>query len=603
MIQTASELPRLPKSITYLYQDHETTSGDPKLASTNPWHHCQIAGTGLTWDDQPGAFYLPFRHRFQESDLTVEQVERFLADVHARSKTWVNASVKYDMHVSKNDLGLDPPEKAKCTTNLARIIDSDRMTRGGYGLGALSVDWLGEDISKYEAALQPYLNRNKDYGNIPADVCGEYGCQDVITVRRLHHYLEANVPEQCRGVWETEQALTPLLYRMERRGLKIDPLQVRLLKVAVLREMLELDGKICERAGADFKPAYGPDCAEVLCNKLGYPVLGVTETGAPSMAKDVLGLYLAEPNVDHELVQWIIEFRRLATFKGLFLDTFENLEIGGYLHTSYNQTVRTGRMSATEPNAQQFDKRAKRLIIPEEGCSFLSCDYSQIEFRLMVHYIEDRDLIAAYQEDPELDFHSWVAQEAGIHRKPAKTVNFAIGYGQGKRNTINGLKRIPELVQELMDQTDSSESFEKLAEKRGMEIFNWYHSKLPGIRLESRGAERAARARGYVYNLYGRRRHLSRERSHIAFNTLNQGTAADLMKERAVDLDKYLDSVGLDLRALVHDEFLMHGPTEIVEDPEVRTEIREILQSPSVELLVPIRIDMKSSSKSWADCD
>jgi len=605
-------LPELPAKVGTVYCDVETTSQDKDLAAINPWHHTWIAGIAVTWDDHPHAYYISLRHLHQcGSTISVEQARKWLQALFSRADCWCNHNVKFDAHVVFNDLGVTPPPQLKDTLNLSKIIDSDRVgAKGGYGIEKLSKAWLGIDIEHFKEKLKPYLVKNKDYGRIPADICGEYACEDVFTVRRLERFIEARCADQCRKVWQLEQDLTPVLFGIEQSGLRVDPMQLKVTNLKVVSQMLALDEKICERAGVAFKPDYGPDCAAVLCGKLGYPVIQQTETGAASMAKDVLGLYLAQPSVDVELVQWIMDYRKLSTFKGLFLDAFDRLRDGrNFLHTLYNQTVRTGRMSAKEPNAQQFNKLAKQLVLPDdEGYSFLSADYSQVEFRLMVHYIEDGRLIKAYQRNPWLDIHQQIADDALITRKPAKTINFSIGFGQGQANTIKALCRVPEFVAEVKriarEQTETDEAYERLfhhlAKKKGNKVYGDYHRMLPSLKPTSRMAERAARGRGYIFNAYGRRRHLSRERAHIAFNTLNQGTSADITKEATVRLARFLPSVGMSIKALVHDEILMHGPTKVVRDPEVQREIRTIMETPSVPLRVPIRTDAGWSPVNWA---
>lgn len=605
-------LPELPDKIGTIYCDVETTSQNPELKAVNPWHHTWIAGIAVTWDNHPQVYYISVRHIHAcGSSITVPQLTRWLEAAFRRSNCWCNHNVKFDAHVIKNDLGVDPPPALKDTQNLAKVIDSDRVgAKGGYVLENLSKHWLGVNIDRFKEALKPYLVRNKDYGRIPADICGEYACEDVFTVRRLERYIEAQCPEQSRKVWQLEQDLTPVLYGMEQQGLRIDPLQLKITTLKVITEMIDLDERICHRAGRAFKPDYGPDCAEVLCGKLGYPVIQQTATGAASMAKDVLGLYLAQPSVDTQLIQDILDYRELSTFKGLFLDAFERLQdSNNYLHTLYNQTVRTGRMSAKEPNAQQFNSRAKALMLPDDGdCSFLSVDYSQVEFRLMVHYIEDARLIAAYAADPWLDIHQQIADDARIHRKPAKTINFSIGFGQGEGNTVKALMRVPEFVEELKqvarDATVGDAAYEKLfyhlAEKRGHKVYGDYHRMLPSLKTTSRQAERAARGRGYIFNAYGRRRHLSRERAHIAFNTLNQGTSADITKEATIRLARFVQGCGVTIRALVHDEILLHGPTKVLQDPDFQREVRTIMETPTIPLRIPIRTDAGLSSKNWA---
>lgn len=111
-------------------------------------------------------------------------------------------------------------------------------------------------------------------------------------------------------------------------------------------------------------------------------------------------------------------------------------------------------MSCKRPNAQQLSKAAKKLIWPDEGMELLSCDYSQVEFRIIVHILRDPECIAAYAKDPDTDFHSWVAEMCHIARDPAKNVNFAIGYGASKRKVTTMLAGNMDLMGELGGEVD-----------------------------------------------------------------------------------------------------------------------------------------------------
>ena len=360
---------------------------------------------------------------------------------------------------------------------------------------------------------------------------------------------------------------------------------------------------------------------QILCGQYDLPVLsyknnkdnkGNFTRGNPSFDKKALNMYLVHPDVRKNkevlgLVELITLYRKESTFFGLFLEKYMELADENYiLHPMYNQSVRTGRMSSSNPNSQQLNKRAKSLIIPPEGESFLSADASQIEFRIIVHYIEDELAIEAYKKDPRTDFHSWAAESANCGRKEGKTLNFAVAFGQGKKTCIANLSvssGIIELAKEQLGKDASEEDIIHKSKLLAAEVYDRYHLRFPGIRETSYSAQSSCRMRGYVFNLFGRRRHLSYHSAHKAFNAIVQGSASDIVKSRMIALSpRYNDRMrkwNIRIAAQVHDEVLFVGPSNILRDQEVQEYLRSQLEIVPVPLSVPILWDMGYSETSW----
>jgi hypothetical protein len=147
LIEDVSELPNL-KGAKIVFADFETTSCNTHESSVNPWHNCWPAGIAVTTDDTPGAWYAPVSHA-HGVNLPEDTVIDWWCDIVSSCEMWSNHNIKYDAHVSANGWGILPECKLFCTLAHAKIIDSDRVMRGGYGLDALSKSWLGEDINAY----------------------------------------------------------------------------------------------------------------------------------------------------------------------------------------------------------------------------------------------------------------------------------------------------------------------------------------------------------------------------------------------------------------------------------------------------------------------
>lgn len=619
LIQMPEELPSIPSRIDRLYADFETSSGDPTKDSKNPWFDCTAIGASIAFGDGP-VWFVP-------RGLLLHN--NWFADVLARTVLWINHNIKYDMHVCANDLGIIPKCKVLCTLNSAKLINSDRGFSGGYGLDALSKDWLGEDIGQYEWAMRPYIlpRQNKDYGRIPLDLLAEYANVDVRTNRELHKYILDKLPAESQDVFETEQALTYHLFNMERTGVRVDPTDLQIKQVQVLYRMLVLEAELERIVGRSFRPHVNDDVYDVLCNQYGLPVLAYTtpddddeleagaKVGGPSFNKHALAMYAVHPFAPPGLVPAIQEYRKLNTFNNLFLNKWDKLNINGVMHCTFNQTVRTGRMSGSKPNLQQLNEVAKELIIPPPGYGIVSADLSQIEFRVIVHYLENKRCIEAYQNNPWTDFHNWVAETAGIPRKPAKTVNFLAGYGGGKKRMQAALSTNKDLVGNIIAAIEANpdilESHRAQAildacKRKADQVYNDYHRLLPELKPTAKLAGSVCYRKGYVRNHYGRHCHKTQEASWAAFNTVCQGTAADLFKERTVAVAEEVPE--FEQTAVVHDQIVGLLPLEILErdEPEnggnhdTMRKIVHIMNSPRRPLRVPVRTGIGWSPKNWA---
>lgn len=629
LVQSLAELPLLAGADD-IYIDFEVGSGDPKLSifddkCKNPF----ICGICITVDDDPKSYYIPVRHHdATDENLNPTSVMAWLNGIIIHAKRWINSNVKFDAHCwEEEEWGHKIPEHLVLVdiANQAKIIDSDRF---GYGLKQLSKDWVGKNIDKYDEAMQVYLpskgkKMNKCYSRIPVDIIGEYGSQDSLSAREVWKYIVANLHPECEGVFATEIKLTKYIFEAERRGMCIYAKEVYESLIKTIADMADLGKEIIDEINyPGFNPANSKDCYDYFCNMLGLPVLvwtqldkkgRKTEKSGPSFGKEALLKYFSLPDAPSDIIQKILDYKSMDTYKNLFLVPWLGKQKNGpdgpawqLLNPDYNQTIRTARMSCRNPNAQQLNSKAKLLVHPRPNYAFMSFDYAQIEFRLMAHYLKDPGIIDAFTTDPDTDYHLWVAEAAGIARKPAKTLNFLIGFGGGKKLCISKLAENKELIDDLLQKVEhidepkaKRKEFNRLVNERGTDIYNTYHDTLPTLRSTADDVERVCVLRGYVRNMYGRHRHLPRQFARKAFNSLNQATAADLMKERAVAVVEALKGTDIHLIGLVHDEILLEAPVEQATDTRVIRDLAYILERPTAKLLVPIRTDCGVSRINW----
>ena len=618
-----------------LYLDFETTSFSFDRYGNRPYAGDRACGFAVTWDDCPHAFYVPMRHevRANDANLPLDRSQYVLRQLVTTCEEWVNHNVgAFDSHFAAQD-GAEFTGKLIDTLQLAKLIDSDRLTKGGYGLDVLSLDWLDKPIGSYENRVKEFLASMKrgnkqcrDYAAVPADIMAEYACQDVITNRALYYRMLRAKDDVISKVWDLEVLMTPVIYDITKSGLRVDLGELQALEIQIMTELAYLEEALHKEVGFACVPSNTDHCYELLINRFGLPILAWTDSAppGPSFDKDALVSYLSHPMVVGnaqltKIVKLIQLYRKRATLLTFFVKPYQERQVDGILHSSYNQIVRTGRMSSKEPNSQQLSDEAKELVHPDPGCAFLSADESQIEFRIIGHYVKEQTIIEAYAANPDVDFHQVVADMCGVDRDPAKNVNFAIGFGGGKKKVISMLASNMQLVGDLGRVADEAiargevradrrkEYFDHLCMQRGEEVYNRYHHMMPGLKIETDLCGKTARARGWVKTAYGRKRHIPEKAAWKAFNSVVQGTAADVIKESAVKLapryNKIIRDAGIQIKAQVHDQNLLHGPTDVMRDPVIHREVARCMEEPSVQFRIPLRVAMGVSDVSWKKAD
>jgi DNA polymerase I-like protein with 3'-5' exonuclease and polymerase domains len=216
-----------------------------------------------------------------------------------------------------------------------------------------------------------------------------------------------------------------------------------------------------------------------------------------------------------------------------------------------------------------------------------------------------------------MDFHQWVADEMRVGRKAGKTLNFAMAFGAGKGTVTKNLAGDPDIIEEVgkeveamilsgeTNKDNANRIYMDLCSKRAASMYHKYHERFPLLKRTSDLAAKVCKQRGYVFNAYGRRRYLPKRAARKAFNSIVQGCASDLMKERMVEVapryNKRTRDLGIHLLINVHDEVTFEVPQDILYSKEYYDWMKEQLQSPSVEFKVPIITGLGISPNNWAE--
>ena len=388
---------------------------------------------------------------------------------------------------------------------------------------------------------------------------------------------------------EVELPLVAILKEMENAGVRVDAEKLRQGEMQLTAELDELEKRIYASVGTQFNINSPRQVGELLFDQLKLDSKAKkSKTGQYATSEEVLvGL-----KDRHEVVGLILNYRELKKLISTYISTLPSYisEKDGKIHTTYNQTVTaTGRLSSSNPNLQNLPIRSERgrmireAVIADEGCMFLSADYSQIELRLMAHLSQDEHMLEAFRANQ--DIHA--ATAARIFKKPielitkderrkAKTANFGIIYG------ISAFG--------LAQQLDCSRTEAK-------QLIDDYFAAFPRVVSYIEQQKEVARQKGYAETLFGRKRYLpdilSRNatvRSFAERNAVNapiQGTAADIIKMAMVSICRRLKEEGLKTQMImqVHDELNFNVPLNEVE--QVREIVVTEMQN-AVHLSVPL---------------
>ncbi len=571
--------------------DLETTGLDPRSSRIVGWAFC--------WE--PGlAYYLPTRGPLGSTLLNEAAVIAALKPVLENpSLRLVNQNIKFDlMFLEANGISVRPES-----------IDVDPMV-GDYLLDA------GARSHSLDTLIQKYLGttgipisdligsgkKQKNMADVPIDLIAEYATEDADFTLRLADLITEQLRTQGLWdlYWDLERPLIPLLAEMEQTGIRVDADELNRQSVDLTLRLGQLMGEIHGAAGRVFNIDSPKQLQVVLFDELKLPIKRKTKTGA-STDQEVL----EELAPLHPLPAKIIEHRHLTKLKGTYLDALPLLvhATTGRIHTSFNQVVAaTGRLSSSDPNLQNIPirtpegERIRRAFIPADTTWKLLCaDYSQIELRVLAHFSQDQELIAAFAQG--VDIHTAVASQVfsvdrdavtSDQRRMAKAVNFGVIYGQSPFGLAAALG-IPQ---------DEAATF-----------INGYFEKYSGVTQFIDATLTEVQRAGRATTILGRRRPIEGIRvvrtgnlnmpERTAVNTVIQGSAADLIKMAMLAVRKRLRDENHPGRMLlqIHDELVLEAPeSDIASLIEL---VRHEMQH-AMELSVPLVVDV-SVGDNWLE--
>ena len=537
-------------NLSSIAKKHKVVCFDTETTSTSALD-AEIVGLSLSFNEGE-AFYITMPAERDKATTRLNLLREIFENEDIEK---VGQNIKYDITILAN-YGIEVKGKLFDTMIAHYILQPELY----HGMDYLAEIYLNYDTIKIEELIGEKGKNQKNMRDVaPERVC-DYACEDADVTLKLKNILEKEIKQE--GVedlfYNIEMPLVPVLAYMERNGARIDTAALKETSTLFSKRLADIEEEIYSLAGEPFNIASPRQVGDILFGKLKIvDKPKKTKTGQYVTSEDVL----AQLQNRHPIVKSILQYRGLKKLLSTYIDALPSLvnPQSGKIHTSYNQTVTaTGRLSSSNPNLQNIPirdedgKEVRKAFVPDDGCLFLSADYSQIELRIMAHLSGDKNMIDDFRSG--YDIHA--ATAAKIYKKPieevtkderrkAKTANFGIIYGI----SVFGLA-------ERMN----------VDRREAKELIENYFDTYKGVYDYIEKCKQEAKANGYVETIFHRKRYLPDINSHNAVvrgyaerNAVNapiQGSAADIIKVAMINIYRRMKSENMRSTMIlqVHDE-------------------------------------------------
>ncbi|WP_339644297.1 DNA polymerase I [uncultured Pelagibacterium sp.] len=582
--------------------DTETTGLDNQAADL----------VGICLSTRPGkACYIPLGHTTGNDDMfgggrAEGQMDMRLALDMLRPVLQDPAILKIGQNV-KYDMGIF----ARYAITMAPIDDTLLMSYAldgarNNGMDALALRWLDHTCLKFTDLAGTGKNQ-LTFDKLEIGPAAKYAAEDADITLRLWHILKPRLVAQgVTTVYETlDRPLTPVLARMEARGVSVDRQILSRLSGDFAQRAAALEETAHALAGEKFNLGSPKQLGDILFGKMGLEGGTKTKTGAWATGASVLDDLAAQ---EVPLAQTILDWRGVTKLRSTYTDalpTYINARTNR-VHTSYNQaSVATGRLSSNEPNLQNIPirtedgRKIRTAFVAAPGNLLISADYSQIELRVLAHIADIDALKDAFEEG--LDIHAMTASEMfnvpiegmdPMVRRRAKAINFGIIYGISAFGLANQLG---------------------ISRGEAGEYIKTYFARFPGIQDYMAEQRRIVKAQGYVSTIFGRKIPFENvntknpsERAFIERASINapiQGSAADIIRRAMIRMERILteENVPADMLLQVHDELIFEAPADKAEQAiPIIKRVMEGAAEPALRLSVPLQVDAKAA-ENWEE--
>ena len=602
----------------------------------------QLCGIGIGEPKHNGLLqYYPFLHSGEDSNQNLDRAycKELVNFLTSSITTFIGYNLKFDLHFLSQE-GVKFSNKT-----LIDVIVMVRLTEHSdtreLSLTATARRRYGQSAVQYDIDTKKELRRNKwfkDFSEAPIDLLGEYCKKDVNLTAKLYQdcLLRINKTQQQK-VFDLQCMLTKVLFQMERLGISVDTEYAEASLKSLLSRIEDIEQQIYILAGQEFNIASPAQIGEIF-EGMGIESPIKTPKGAPSWNEAAL------VNINHRLAGLVRQYRALQKLKSTYIEPYLEKNI---MRTSFcNWGTATGRLSSREPNLQNIPRNhfrlstpdltedekdriknkidavvsskgqqitgelsdevletwafigdesyndenknqvsIRRLFIPRPNYSLVSFDYSQMEVRVFMSYFRNEVIDELLNKD-DVDFHGEAAKLAfnvteddeqfKFYRQLAKGITFGTIYGIGRKRLAGQLKTTPKEA-----------GLYKKKYFEGMVGSKDFFDKVVDI----------VKHRGWIKNKYGRRYLIDSNFAYKGVNYLVQGTSADLLSERMLEVSGYLEDKKSNMLLQVHDEIIceIHNSELGI----VPLKIKKLLEQNSLD--IPLKVDIELCINSWAN--
>lgn len=515
------------------------------------------------------------------------RVMEALKDKLPLCKLIVNHNIKFDAHFLANEGIILRPDQIECTSVRAALINEHEPS---FSLDELSEKYLGRgkadiygELVKLFGGQPTRAAQMKNLHRAPVALVKKYATPDPELAILLWLWQKKEIEAQgLQKVWDLERKLTPVLIYMERHGVRVGTEQAQLSMMKIDKTILKTQRELNKLARAEVNANSAPQMRALFkVNKgddgrwrAGGVLLETTDGGEASVGADALRTMTERGN---GLAAKVLSLRKLTKAKSFLKDHILGHELCGRVYPNYNQTrgdndlgTGTGRFSVNDPALQQIPARdveiasiVRSCFLPEKGNEWVCADWEQFEFRWFTHYTNDERLLDMYRRNPATDYHKITAELTGLPRSArfagdpnAKQINLGLVFGMGEGRLAE------EMGLEYSIGTKNGREY-LIPGPAAKAVFNQYHAAIPGVRELLDRASSVARSRGYVMTAMGRHiRFPGGKFTHKAGGLVFQGTSADCMKQKMVELHPLCKKEGVRMLLSVHDELNFSCPKD-----------------------------------------
>ena len=528
----------------------KSVSFDTETTGTSPMED-ELVGMSFCFKENE-AYYVPIPKEKEEALKIVKKFDSFFSNEDIEK---VGQNIKFDNLILKNyQINING---RFFDTMIAHYLLQPELN---HGMDYLAEIYLNYKTIPIEELIGPRGKNQLSMRNVALEKISEYAAEDADVTFKLKNILEKELKDNnlLELFYNIEIPLTKVLTDIEWVGVKIDTEALRTSSELLTKELIKKEEEICNMAGMTFNVNSSKQIGEVLFEKLRIiEKAKKTKTGQYATSEEILISLKGK----HPIIDIILEYRGLKKLLSTYIDALPLLvnKKTGKIHTSFNQTITsTGRLSSSNPNLQnipirdEMGKEIRKVFIAEEGCLFLSADYSQIELRIMAHLSQDKNMIQDFLSGNDIHaataakiYNVPIQEVTSDMRRKAKTANFGIIYGI---STFGLAERL------------------NISRREAQELIDGYFNIYPQVKEYMHKSIETARNKKHVETILNRKRYLpdieSRNaivRGYAERNAINspiQGSAADIIKIAMINIAKKFKNDNLLSKMImqVHDE-------------------------------------------------